>query len=355
MNDRSIDFWNKYIEIGKINEQIKKILSLLNEKQDYFIEEYKKNNSKFLNEDNSKLSFAFEEFLHQKVKEVLSNEKLSFKSEFLKKVFDKFKLDLLKYLQIQNKDKYICEIQFKDGYSFYKIIEALKKVNNSIIIRILNDSMIIYNTNINKTCLMGVFFQIENCNTSLIQKQEFLIDLNALIKCLKCNKSEKLSTILRFRETKIEIEQVSKVHKSKILREINEINTDFEKENIIDELIDLNYKGNFIINKNQFLHIISHIGRFSDSIKIELSRDGINIYDENFSGFSKIKWKKENIKELELTSHNNISVINSFVSIGDLKKIIPFLIENNALIKIFIDKQIPIKILLKFNSLKGTI
>jgi len=353
-NNHSVDLWEKYAEMGMHDEKIKKIVYLLNDNREDLINDYKKISSVILNVENSQITSRFSDFLNHRISELIKLENTSINSELLIEAFDKFKVELLNYLLERRDQLYLCEIKFRDGYSLFKVFKALRKSNDKIIFRILCNEIHAFITNDSKTYLIDIILKTDNSYFFFRKQLDLLVNLDTLLKCLECNKSENITTIIRFKEDRLEIEQASLILKSRISRTINDVKVNFEKENILEELTELKYLGCCILDKEKFFHIISQAGRFSEGIKIELSRDFICIYDYDKEGNTNIRWEKKDIHKIKINSQNIKERIKIYISIENLKKFIPFLFEDSPSLKLYINEEIPIKARIDFKTLENS-
>jgi len=353
-NNHSVDLWEKYAEMGMHDEKIKKIVYLLNDNREDLINDYKKISSVILNVENSQITSRFSDFLNHRISELIKLENTSINSELLIEAFDKFKVELLNYLLERRDQLYLCEIKFRDGYSLFKVFKALRKSNDKIIFRILCNEIHAFITNDSKTYLIDIILKTDNSYFFFRKQLDLLVNLDTLLKCLECNKSENITTIIRFKEDRLEIEQASLILKSRISRTINDVKVDFEKENILEELTELKYLGCCTLDKEKFFHIISQAGRFSEGIKIELSRDFICIYDYDKEGNTNIRWEKKDIHKIKINSQNIKERIKIYISIENLKKFIPFLFEDSPSLKLYINEEIPIKARIDFKTLENS-
>ena len=341
--------------MGKNDEKIKKIVNLLNDNRKDLINDYKIISPSILNVENLQITSIFSDFLNHRIPELIKLEDISINSELLIEVIARFKVELLNYLLERKDHIYLCEIKFKDGYSLFKVFKALRKSNDKIIFRILCNEIHTYITNDSKTYLIDIILNTDNSQFFLKKQLALLVNLDSLLKCLECNKSENITTNIRFKEDALEIEQTSLTLKSRISRTVNDVKVDFEKENILDELTELNYFGCCTLNKEKFFHIISQAGRFSEGIKIELSRDSIHIYDNNNKGNTNIRWGKKDLFKIKIKSQNLEERIKIYISIENLKKIIPFLFEDSPSLKLYFNKEIPIKVRIDFKTLEKSV
>lgn len=341
--------------MGRLNGQVKKIVNLLNDNKEDLINDYKKISPSILNVENSQLTSKFSDFLNHQLPELIKLEDISINSEILIEAIARFKVELLNYLLERKDNICLCEIKFRDGYSLFKLFKALRKSKDKIIFRILCNEIHAYITNDSKTYLIDIILNTDNSQFFLKKQLDLLVNLDTLLKCLECNKSENITTNIRFKEDTLEIEQSSLTLKSKISRTINVVKVDFEKENILDELTELNYLGCCTLNKEKFFHIISQAGRFSEFIKIELSRDSIHISDNDNKGNTNIRWEKKDLYKIKINSQNIDERIKIYISIENLKKIIPFLFESSPSLKLYINKEIPIKVLIDFKTLEKSV
>ena len=351
-NNLSVDLWEKYAEMGMHDEKIKKIVYLLNDNREDLINDYKKISSVILNVENSQITSRFSDFLNHRISELIKLENISINHELLIEVIARFKVELLNYLLERKNHIYLCEIKFRDGYSLFKVFKALRKSHDKINFRILCNEIHAYVTNDSKTYLIDIILNTDNSQFFLKKQVNLLVNLDRLLKCLECNRSENFTTNIRFKEDSLEIEQYSLTLKSIISRTINDVKVNFERENILDELTELNYIGCCTLNKEKFFHIISQAGRFSEGIKIELSRDSIHLFDNDNKGNTIIRWEKKEIHEIKINSQNIEEAIKIYISIINLKKIIPFLFEDNPLLKLYFNKEIPIKVRTDFKTLE---
>ena len=337
--------------MGRHNEQVKKVVNLLNNNREDLINDYKKISSSIINVENSQITSRFSDFLNPLISELIKLEDISINSELLIEAIARFKVELLNYLLERKDHIYLCEIKFRDGYSLFKVFKALRKSNDKIIFRILCNEIHAYITNDSKTYLIDIILNTDNSQFFLKKQLDLLVNLDSLLKCLECNKSENTTTNIRFKEDTLEIEQFSLTLKSRIFRTVNDVKVDFEKENILDELTELSYLGCCTLYKEKFFHIISQAGRFSEGIKIELSRDSIHIYDNNNKGNTNIRWEKKDLIKIKIKSQNLEERIKIYISIENLKKIIPFLFEDSPSLKLYFNKEIPIKVCIDFKTL----
>ncbi len=294
--------------------------------------------------------------MNNKLTEIIKNGKnLPTEKTIIKDALAKFKVELLDYLTKKVNQKDLCKIKFGDGYSLFKVFEALEKINKRAIFQITPKHVNAYTTNDSKTYLMKIILQVNNPNFSFFYSSELSINITDLVKSLKCNKSENISTTLKFKENQLEVVLFSKIHKSKISRIIKDVQNDFEKETILEELSKLNYAGYFVMDNNKFLHILSQSGRFSEVIKLNLTNICVIISESNIEGNSEIRWEKNLLHKLKVKSTNfKKNGINAYISIENLKNFTPFLFEDNQLIKFYIKEEIPIKIRVNFKSLEDS-
>lgn len=228
---------------------------------------------------------------------------------------------------------------------------------------------------------MRILLKVDNQRFLFFKHSELSVNITDLVRILKCNKSEETISTLIFKEDQVDVELYSKTHRSRIYRFLKDLEINFEKEDILDELMKLNYSGQFILDKNKFFYLISQSGRYSEVIKLKLSNDYVCFSETSEKGKGEIIWKKNllseldtmpNIIENELIEFKNKNSINNkkqiekiqqeiidimkngiinYFSLENLKKITEFLFENKVLIQFNIRNKIPIKIKINFKSL----
>ncbi len=384
INNKLNNNWNKFAEKGKTDKKIKDLINDINNKREKILEKieiyYEKGNNIFT--DNlSQFSLGFDKYLRDIMVKLLKNTDLLVESNVFKKFITEFKVELFDYLDKKINQNILCEITFRNGYSLFKLFEALEKINSRAIFKINSRNIEVFTINDSKTYLMKILLDVEDSRFSFFKYSELSINITDLVKIMKCNKSEEIITTLKFKENQINIELYSKTHKSKIARVLNDVEINLEKDNILYNLMKLNYSGQFILNKNKFFYLISQSGRYSEIIKLKLSNDYVCFSETSERGKGEIIWKKNLLPELdiipnileneliELKNKNSINdkkqiekiqqeiiaitkygIINYF-SLENLKKITEFLFENKVLIQFNIRNKIPIKIKINFKSL----
>ncbi|KKL95736.1 hypothetical protein LCGC14_1851610, partial [marine sediment metagenome] len=256
INNHSVDLWEKYAEMGMHDEKIKKIVYLLNDNREDLINDYKKISSVILNVENSQITSRFSDFLNHRISELIKLENISINSELLIEAIARFKVELLNYLLERRDQLYLCEIKFRDGYSLFKVFKALRKSNDKIIFRILPNEIHAYVTNDSKTYLIDIILKTDNSHFIFRKQLDLLVNLDTLLKCLECNESENITTIILFKEDRLEIEQTSLILKSRISRTINDVKVDFEKENFLEELKELNEEDAESLIENEYDELV---------------------------------------------------------------------------------------------------
>ena len=231
--------WKIYSEKGKVDEQIR---DLSKKFYNYRVQIIELNNSfgnKIFNDNNTNFNSQFEGFLIKFFSNIEDFNRTSYKQEIYDSAFLFFKKKLYKNLNKRINEKVICIITFSDGYSLYKLIEAFKKISNTIIIRINHKEIQAYSPNESKTCLMRVVFRIKNCQIYRNEALEISLKLDDILNLLKCKKNDLLQTRLIFREDKLDIELYSNKNKSKIKRTLKTIERYVNEDGILDELLNL--------------------------------------------------------------------------------------------------------------------
>ncbi len=341
--------------MGRHDEQIKKIVNLLNINRTDWIKDYEKISPILLNDEDSQISSEILDFLFHRISELIKLKNISTSSEILSEAIARFKVELFNYLQERKKHTYLCEIEFRDGYSLFKVFKALRESNDKIVFRILYNEIHAYTTNEAKTYLFDIILKSDNSQFFLNKQLDLLVNLDSLLKCLECDKSEKITTNFGFNEEKIEIIQSSPILKSKISRNINDVKINYENKIILDELIELKYKGCCSLDKDKFFHITSQAGRFSEGIGIQLTNSFIHFYDNNEEGNTNIRWENKDIHKIQFNSQDIKERIKVYISIDNLKKVSSFLFEDNSIITLHLDEEIPLKLSIDFKTLEKTV
>ncbi|TKJ25394.1 MAG: hypothetical protein CEE42_07945 [Promethearchaeota archaeon Loki_b31] len=260
--------------------------------------------------------------------------------------WNRFNNEKLKHNKIKHTH---CEAIFNDGYLFYKIFEALLRINSLAYIKINTDNLEVYVLNNRKTHLMRVLFRVDSSYFIYNSSLKLTINLEEFVKLLKCNKNDKNITSLYFKKDEIQIKLESKVYKSLILRNFKKVDFFIENEDILDKLINLTYVGKFELEKEKFIYLITQLERFSKSICLDLSNTAIIFKENNHISNGEIKW---NIEELTLLNNNSdIEKVKSYFSINNIIILKHFLFGTSPKLKFFINSKIPIKIKIKFPSL----
>ncbi len=339
---------------------------------------------KIFDEILSQFSLEFGGYLNEKIAEIIEKNGLIFEDNVLKKGISKFKAELFNFLDVKINQKILCKITFENGYSLYKLFEGLEKINSQAFFKINYDNIEIYAINDSKTYLMRVLLKVENKKFSFFKKSDLSINLTDLIKILKCNKSVDIISTLIFKENQLNVNMFSKKYKLKISRNLKNIELNFEKDNIIDNLMKLSYLGEFILDKNKLNYFFSQSGRYSEVIKLKLTNNFVCFSEYDKRGNSEIRWDKNILPSLKISPKNlekeliGLNNKNSFefkeekeklnqelieflkngiiayFSLKNLKKITPFLFEKNSSIKFYIQQEIPIKIRINFKSLEDS-
>ena len=345
--------WKAFIERGIEDEQIRTLANTLyNFREKIFekIDTITKDNFKIFDKEQNRFTSQFEMFLQKFFNDNYDLSKSNYKLKIYEKAYNNFKMSFYNYLNKRLNEKIICEIIFENGYSLYKLFEALEKINKKIIFRINQNKIEAYITNESKICLMRVLFKVKNYQFYYFRPIEISINLNNLIPLLKCRKNDKIETHLIFKEDQLNLELYSRINKSKISRTIKEVEENLENDGILEELLELEHSGFFEINESKVNYLISQSGRFSKAIKLTLSKEFIKFSEENSMGTGDIVWKRELIPNLEVES----KVIVVYFSIEYLNILTNFMFELNPLIQIFLEKEIPMKMRIDFKSLEKT-
>ena len=345
--------WKTFIERGIEDEQIRTLSNVLfNFREKIFEKIYtiKKDNFKTFDKEKNSFTSQFEIFLQSFLDENDDLNKNNYDLKVYEKAYNNFKKNFYNFLNKRLNEKVICEIIFENGYSLYKLFEALEKINKKIIFRISQNEIEAYITNESKICLMKVLFKVKNLQFYYIRPIEISISLNNLIPLLKCRKNDNIETHFIFKEDKLNLELYSRINKSKINRTLKEIEENLENDGILEELLELEHSGFFQIDESKINYLISQSGRFSKAIKLTLSKEFIKFSEENSIGTGDIVWKRELISNLEVES----KIIEVYFSIEYLKILTNFMFEPKSLIEIFLEKDIPMKIRIFFKSLENT-
>ena len=100
--------------------------------------------------------------MNNKLTEIIKNRKnLPTENTIIKDALARFKVELFDYLTKKVNQKNLCKIKFGDGYSLFKVFEALEKINRRAIFQITPKSVNAYTTNDSKTYLMKIIPLIE--------------------------------------------------------------------------------------------------------------------------------------------------------------------------------------------------
>lgn len=340
--------WKIYFEKGKVDEQIRNLSKKFYNYRAQIIELNNSFGNKIFNDNNTNFNSQFEGFLVKFFSNMEEFNRTNYKQEIYDPAFLFFKKDLYKNLFKRINEKIICSITFSDGYSLYKLIEAFKKINNYIIIRTNHKEIQAYSPNESKTCLMRVVFRIKNCQIYSSEALEISLKLDDILNLLKCRKNDLIQTRLIFRDDKLDIELYSNKNKSKIKRTLKTIEKYFNKDRILDELLNLEHLNSFEIDNDNFNFMISQSGRLSEAVKLILSNNSIKFSEENSIGEGDIEWNKDIISNINLKNER----ISAYFSIEYFKTFTDFLFESNPNIKIMLNQEIPIKIQVEFKSLE---
>jgi len=370
-----------------MDKKIKDLINNINNKREKILEKieiyYEKGNNIFI-DDLSQFSLGFDKYLRAIMVKLLKNTDLLIESNVFKKVIAEFKVELFNYLDKKINQNILCEITFRNGYSLYKLFQGLEKINARAVFKINYKNLEVFATNDSKTYLMRILLDVENSRFLFFKHSELSINITDLVKILKCNKSEETTIRLIFKENQINIELFSKTHKSKIARVLNDVELNLEKDNILNNLMKLNYPSNFKLDKSKFIYLISQSGRFSDFIKLKLTNNYVCFSENNEKGNSIILWEKKKLTKLEIlpiklgNEYNMLknqdylenkkdkekiwreiediekNGVITYFSAENLKKVTQFLFENNHLIQFNIHNEIPLKIRINFKSLESS-
>lgn len=193
-------------------------------------------------------------------------------------------------------------------------------------------------------------FKVKNYQFYYFRPIEISKNLNNLTLLLKCRQNDKIETQLIFKEDRLNLEIYSRINKSKISRTIKDIEENLENDGILEEILALEHSGFFEIDESKVNYLVSQSGRFSEAIKLTLSKEFIKFSEQNSIGTGDIVWKRELIPNLDVES----KIITVYFSIDYLKILTNFMFELNPLIKIFLKNEIPMKLRIDFKSLEKT-
>jgi len=342
--------WKFYFEKGKQDEQIRNLSNKFYNYRWQLLEE--KSLINIFNEDKDKISFSsdFEIYLVEFFKDREEFKTGDYKNEIYLAAYDLFK-KRLKYSLIKRlNEKKLCEVNFSDAYSFFKLIEAFKTINDTLLFRINNNEIKLYTPNESKTCLILVVIKVQKCQIYVSESVEIALKIEDLITLLKCKKSDLNTVKLIFQEEKLDLEIFSNKNRTKIKRSLKNLEIDLKEEGILDELLELAHTNSFEVNSATFNYLLSQSGRLSEAIRLDFTKERILFSEENSIGEGDIEWNEKIISNITL----NEDQLVVYFSIEYFNLFFNFLFEPNPKIMINLEPEIPIKLHLNFNNLEDT-
>ena len=342
--------WKIYFERGKVDEQIRDLSNRFYNYKDKILKQINLDSTTVFNQEKTGFNSEFEGFLTTFFNKIQEFNPTNYKQEIYETAYDLFKKRLNSNLIKQLNEKIICDLAFNDAYSFYKLIEAFKIINTTLTFRINPTIIQVYTPNESKTCLMQVVFKVKNCQIYTNEQLEISIKLDDIITYLKCRKTDLNHVQLIFKEDKLDLEIYSKRTKSKIKRTLKIIDIELANDGILDELLELKHNNSFELNVDNFNYLLSQSGRISEAVKLILNNNSIIFSEENSIGEGNIEWSSDIISNINLSKDD----IKIYFSIEYFNIFAGFLSESNPIMKINIEKDIPIKIQVNFKNLDET-
>jgi len=246
----------------------------------------------------------------------------------------------------------LASISF-DGYEIYTFFKALLALTKNTRFFICKEKIIIRemdNSNI------GLFYiELKNETFRFFNQGSLGINVESIVKLLKCKVLDKISTKFFFQKKKMELNLTSKTHKSQIYRYIDE-NLIQKSEINVEPLRRVKYNFIVDISPEKFDYMLSNMGLLSEIVEIRISPLNICFMEQALNASSQIDWSNEtitiNVIDNEEVKKNHIKIAYNF-----LKMIKPLtsLIKKRDILSLYISDKEPFKIMLNLRNIGATI
>jgi len=256
--------------------------------------------------------------------------------------------------------KICCSIDF-NGHYIFKFFKALSAILDEVEFQIREN--LIYILTMDPLRIAIIEIVLSNDSMVFYQNGKISFNLTELQKALKCKSSDESKTALMFGKEKFFIAINSNKFKSQIKRELNAI--DFHQSGNIDinKLIEFRYPCKFSLSKEKLEYLIENFGLYSEILEIYCFKDKISFLESGESGKNEITWGRNHIpyisfnlnKNKEENDENQVFVKEMF-SFDFFKMIYKMasILNKNDVISFSIREDYPLKAVINYPKLEKT-